>query len=812
MRDDEGVSAKVEQFVLGVADSGEQLYRSVYDAAPLAFVLWDRQCRVTDWNKRAEMMFGWTREEVLGRNFFEFLVPDHARPRVEAVVATLMRGVLPGRSIYENLTKFGDVILCEWSNTIRYGEKGQIIGAMSLGLDITARKRAERNLRESEERLTLIADNLPVLIAYVDSKETYRFVNKEYRSWFGLQPEVVVGKTVREVLGDDGYEEVRVRISEVLSGQNVSFDGTLPLTRRGKLHFHARYIPHLARAGKVPGFFLLVEDVSERKKSEEALKQAHAALERRVEERTLELSSANLKLEQEIVERKRVEDELRNSEQKYRALINEASDAIVLTDMNGRLLDVNRRAVDLLGFAKEELLQKNFMDLHPEGERNAVVSAFQIALRQGSSSLSDTAIKRRDGATVPVDVTGSVIQIGDRKVVQGLFRDITERKKTEEVVRNIAEGVAASTGEAFFHSLAGQLVRMLDMDYAIVGEFSEDREDSVQTIAVWAGGGIAENFRYELANTPCENVVGKDLCCYPQGVQEQFPEDEMLKDMAVESYVGVPLFDTKERPLGLIAVLDTAPLDNPQFVESTLRVFAARASAELERKRAEEALRKSEADLRFLSSALLNAQEQERGCIARELHDGIGQSLGTLKMRVETLLQRARSGEGRVDPDELSSLVPLIQETMEEVRNTSMGLRPSTLDTLGITATIGWFCREFQTTYPSIRVEREIRVQESEVPVGLKTVLYRILQEAFNNIAKHSGADEAKILVTEAENEITLSIEDNGRGLDLLKADGAREGFGLTSMRERTELSGGSFRVDSEKGRGSRIRAAWPIR
>jgi signal transduction histidine kinase len=179
---------------------------------------------------------------------------------------------------------------------------------------------------------------------------------------------------------------------------------------------------------------------------------------------------------------------------------------------------------------------------------------------------------------------------------------------------------------------------------------------------------------------------------------------------------------------------------------------------------------------------------------------------------VETLLQRARSGEGRVDPDELSSLVPLIQETMEEVRNTSMGLRPSTLDTLGITATIGWFCREFQTTYPSIRVEREIRVQESEVPVGLKTVLYRILQEAFNNIAKHSGADEAKILVTRAENEITLSIEDNGRGFDLLKADGSRQGFGLTSMRERTELSGGSFRVDSEKGRGSRIRAAWPIR
>ena len=227
---------------------------------------------------------------------------------------------------------------------------------------------------------------------------------------------------------------------------------------------------------------------------------------------------------------------------------------------------------------------------------------------------------------------------------------------------------------------------------------------------------------------------------------------------------------------------------------------------------AEEALRRSEKDLRFLSAELLSAQENERARIARELHDGIGQSLGSLKMRVETLLQVVKSGEGRVDQDKLSSLVPLIQKTMDEVRNTSMDLRPSTLDTLGITATIGWFCREFQTTYHSIRVEKEIRVEENEVPDDLKTVLYRILQEAFNNIAKHSRADKAKIRLTRTENGITLWIEDNGQGFDMSMVEGLRKGFGLTSMRERTELSGGSLRVDSGNGGGTRIQASWPIR
>ena len=97
----------------------EEPYYNVYNTAPLALVIWDRDCRITDWNECAERVFGWSREEVIGSNFFEFLIPERARPHVEEIVASLLQGKLPSHSINENLTKGGEIILCEWNNSLR---------------------------------------------------------------------------------------------------------------------------------------------------------------------------------------------------------------------------------------------------------------------------------------------------------------------------------------------------------------------------------------------------------------------------------------------------------------------------------------------------------------------------------------------------------------------------------------------------------------------------------------------------------------------------------------------------------------------
>jgi signal transduction histidine kinase len=136
------------------------------------------------------------------------------------------------------------------------------------------------------------------------------------------------------------------------------------------------------------------------------------------------------------------------------------------------------------------------------------------------------------------------------------------------------------------------------------------------------------------------------------------------------------------------------------------------------------------------------------------------------------------------------------------------------LDDLGLLATLSWFCRGFQTIYSGIRVEQEVAIEESEIPGPLKIVIYRVTQEAMNNVAKHSKADVVRLSVRKLADRMELLIQDNGQGFDLEKTrsqEAAKRGLGLLSMKERTELSGGSLAIESAKGKGTLVRASWPF-
>jgi signal transduction histidine kinase len=224
-------------------------------------------------------------------------------------------------------------------------------------------------------------------------------------------------------------------------------------------------------------------------------------------------------------------------------------------------------------------------------------------------------------------------------------------------------------------------------------------------------------------------------------------------------------------------------------------------------------LRKSEKELRILSSLLLYAEETERKRIAREIHDGIGQSLSAVKFSVENAIEGLRKKSITSDFASLASVIPLIQQTIEEVRRIVKDLRPSILDDLGILATIAWFCRDFQNIYSSVRIEKEITVKENEIPASLKTQIFRVLQEAMNNIAKYSQADHVYIGLNKVDNQIVLLIRDNGTGFDVEEVifeKNSMRGFGLATMRERAEFSGGTFSIESSKGSGTTVRILFP--
>ena len=228
---------------------------------------------------------------------------------------------------------------------------------------------------------------------------------------------------------------------------------------------------------------------------------------------------------------------------------------------------------------------------------------------------------------------------------------------------------------------------------------------------------------------------------------------------------------------------------------------------------AEEALKKSEEQLRFLSSRLLEAQEEERKRIARELHDSIGQTLAAVKFNIENLLQREGIRNSEMLAKPLETLVPIIQEAIEETRRICTGLRPSILDDLGIFAAISWFCREFKKTFPAIHLEH-ILVKEAEIREDLKIIIFRIIQEALNNVAKHSKTEAVRLSLKSEDGTVELIIKDKGIGFDLdsvLSKDSFQRGLGLTGMRERVELSGGVFGIESIVGKGTALRASWSI-
>jgi signal transduction histidine kinase len=226
-----------------------------------------------------------------------------------------------------------------------------------------------------------------------------------------------------------------------------------------------------------------------------------------------------------------------------------------------------------------------------------------------------------------------------------------------------------------------------------------------------------------------------------------------------------------------------------------------------------EELAEANKTLRDLSSRLLSAQEDERKRIAGELHDTIGSCLTGVKFKIQNALQQIRK-DSNVTKESLSSVIPMIQEGIEECRRMQQDLRPSILDDLGLLPTLSWFCRRYQAIYTGIKIDLEETLEERDIPNSLKIVIYRITQEGMNNIAKHSKANIVHLSLRKMDGRIELFFKDNGQGFDLEKVLGSestKRGLGLTSMRERAELSGGSLTIESAEGKGTTVRASWPF-
>ena len=310
--------------------------------------------------------------------------------------------------------------------------------------------------------------------------------------------------------------------------------------------------------------------------------------------------------------------ERKKAEQKITLMsfaLNHVNEAAFLIDENASFRYVNENACHILGYTNDELLKMSVYDVDP-GFTISKWTSHWNELKNNRALTLEGNHKTKDGRLFPVEINANYLKYDGNSFNMALVRDISDRKLMENALFFVAQRGWQTGEESFFDALVLFLGENLNMDYVLIDKLDQDPVFA-ETIALYAKGSIVPNMRYALKGTPCENVMGRQLCFYPQEVQKLFPEDTLLIEMDVECYIGIPLWDSSGKPIGLIALMSCKPHPEDSSVIQLLQLVATRAAAELERERSEQILRKREYEFRTLTENLPdNIVRYDRQCRA----------------------------------------------------------------------------------------------------------------------------------------------------------------------------------------------------
>ena len=495
------------------------------------------------------------------------------------------------------------------------------------------------------------------------------------------------------------------------------------------------------------------------------------------------LSVSGMALAAVIAERERAQNEREQlvreqagTEARLRlaTIVESSDDAIIGTDVAGNITAWNKGAGQLYGYSAAEVLGKNIIELL-SADRAADCIKIMNQVKQGIPVRHyETLRRKKDGTDIAVSITGSPILAADGQLVglSAIERDITERKRQETIMRNSEERfrLAAHAGKMFayeWNAATDVIVRSaesaqilgLDVSARLTGEEAlsrvhpEDRERLAAALVALCPDKPYLRVSYRILR------ADNSLIWVDRHSIAHFDEQGRVA-----------------RIVGMIADIT-------------------------ERKRAEEAVTNAR-------KRSVEAQEQERTRIARELHDDIGQRLALLTVELEQLQRntpdlsprvRARLGELRNEALEMGS----------DLQTLSHELHSAKLEYLGIATVARSFCREFAVKH-GVEIDCQTSDLPGPLPPSVSLCLFRVLQESLHNSLKHSGVESFQVRLWGTSDEIHLTVSDSGTGFD---SEAAREnrGLGLVSMEERLELLNGTFSIESQPNRGTTIHARVPL-
>ena len=455
---------------------------------------------------------------------------------------------------------------------------------------------------------------------------------------------------------------------------------------------------------------------------------------------------------------------------------------LFLKDLRGRYRFVNAQFLKRFGLRREQVIGRSDAEIFPRSQAGAFAGSDERVLERGEALQFEETARYVDGdrANVVVrfpvrDAAGAMVGVG------GVATDITERKVSEQALREsrtLLEEAQKVAGLGCWEWDPGsgrlqwsdELYRIYGVDPAgfqpsfeayLERVHPDDRGRVSETVATALVDG--RGFRFE------ERIVRPD------------------GEMRVLRSQGEVVKNERGRALKLLgACFDIT-----------------------EQKAAEERLRAAAGTLSRLSRRLVEAEEAERRRIARELHDRVGQNLSALNINLDIVLGMLGEQAGKEVRVRLRDSLALVDGTLQTIENVMADLRPPLLDEYGLGAALGWHAEEF-VRRTHLRVDFEDRAKERTRALRHEdaVTLFRIAQEALNNVAKHAQAAVIRIILEVKENHFILEIRDDGRGFDPAAPTGR---LGMRSMRERAEAAGAAFEVQSAPGQGTIVRASIPL-
>jgi PAS domain S-box-containing protein len=736
------------------AERTTSLLAAIVDSSDDAILSKKLDGTITSWNQSAERLFGHKAEEAVGQHI-TLIVPWERRAEEEDILRRLARGERVDH--FETVRKRKDGATVDVSLTISpiRDAAGRVIGASKVARDITERRQAERALSEQARLLDLSNDAIFVR----DAEDRVSYWNRAATELYGFTREEALGRVTHELLqtqfpADLGMINEQLHRDERWTGElvHIAKDGT-------KVIVISRWALDRKANGNAP--------------------------------RILETNS-------DITQQKRTEKALRESEERFRAIVETTPECVKLLSADGTLLHMNKPGLEMVGArSADEVVGKNVYDLIAPEDRDRF-KAFNESVCRGEQGSLQFDIVGLEGKRRHMETHAAPLRNPDETLVHlAITADISERKQAEELLR---------TSEERFRALVNA---SSDVVYRMNPDWSERREldgrgfiaDTGKPTKDWLNQYIHPDDQPLMLRTIREAVRTKSMFELEHRVRRTDGTLGWTYSRAV------PLLNLSGETQEWFGA--ASDVTARKEAEENFRKLAQTLDAEVRARTRE--LEEQSNQVRELSWRLLTSQDEERRHIARELHDSAGQTLTVLGISLAQLLQKT----GRNAP-ELATEAEQIQETVQqlhrEIRTTSYLLHPPLLDENGLYSAISWFLQGLLER-SGLEVQLDISKEFGRLPRDMELVIFRLVQECLTNIHRHSESATASIQIVRASNQITLDIRDQGKGMSparLAEIQLGRSGVGIGGMRERLRQFEGTMIIESDSS-GTRVFTTIPL-